>query len=81
MSLRVSRLLCFASVCALCLLALTGPVWAKKPPWAGPHPSAVGAPEMNLGMAVNALLLLAGAVLLLLENYRHRQKSHSLLES
>lgn len=82
MSLHMSRLLSFASACALFLLALTGTLWAKKPPWAGPHPPwAVGAPEMNPGMAVNALLLLAGAVLLLLESYRHRRKSHSLLES
>jgi hypothetical protein len=80
MSLRILRLLSFASVSALFLLVLTGPVWAKKPPWAGP-PSTVGAPEMNPGMALDALLLLAGAVLLLLENYRHRRKSHSLLES
>jgi len=80
MSRRLMRLFMSGSAGAVLLLGTASQVWAKHPNpghhWGNP----VAGPEMSLGMAANALLLLGGVVLLLLENYRRHRKSGSLQE-
>jgi hypothetical protein len=82
MSCRLMTLLRRGSICAVLVLSLATPILAKpltapggKHPWGSTKAGA--APEMSLGMAADGLLLLGGATLLLLENYRRRHPSIS----
>jgi hypothetical protein len=51
---------------AMFVLSLASPVWAEHVHWRHHW----GAPEMNLGTAGNALLLVGGVLLLLTDHYR-----------
>jgi len=83
MSRRLMRLFARGSASAFFVLSVASQVWAKHPSSANSAHhwrNSVAGPEMSLGMAANALLLLGGVVLLLLENYRQHRKSGSLQE-
>lgn len=65
----MNRVLTLGSGSAIFVLSLTSPALAFP---FGPHgPARV--PEMNLGTAGNALLLLGGALLLVMDNYRNKR--------
>jgi len=66
MNRGLKRVLNLGTASTMFLLGLASPVLAERVHWRHHW----GAPEMNLGTAGNALLLVGGALLLLTDHYR-----------
>lgn len=75
MARKLIRVINLGTASAMFVLGLAGSALAKHPHHTSWGNSFAG-PEMNLGMAANGLLLLAGAMVLLMENHRRHRKSY-----